>query len=54
MPKYYINKHPYLPVAIVRFFDKTVIMPAGVECDPNTTLDDVIVLDNEVKENLEQ
>jgi hypothetical protein len=53
MIKYKIKKHPYLPVAIVRFFDKTVIMPAGIECHPETTLDDIIVIeDNE--ENLEQ
>ena len=42
MTKYKVKKHSYLPVAIVRFFDKTVIMPAGIECHPETTLGDIV------------
>jgi hypothetical protein len=49
MVKYKVEKHPYLPIAIARFFDKTVIMPAGIECDPETTLDDIIVVETEVE-----
>jgi hypothetical protein len=52
MTKYKVKKHPYLPIAIVRFTDKTVIMPAGIECHPETTLDDIIVEGDE--ENLEE
>jgi hypothetical protein len=49
MVKYKVNKHPYLPIAIARFFDKTVIMPAGIECDPETTLDDIIVIETDIE-----
>jgi hypothetical protein len=46
--KYRIKKHPYLPVAIIRFSNKTVIMPEILECDPDTTLDDIeIINENE-------
>jgi hypothetical protein len=44
--KYKVEKHTYLPLAIARLFNKTVIMPAGIECHPETTLDDIIVIDN--------
>jgi len=43
--KYKVKKHKYLPIAIVRFNDKTIIMPANIECDPSTTLDDIEVID---------
>ena len=39
--KYRIKKHPYLPIAIVRFSNKTLIMPDIIECDPDTTLDEI-------------
>jgi len=39
--KYKVNKHNVLPKVIVRFVNKTVIYPAGVECHPQTTLDDI-------------
>jgi hypothetical protein len=51
--KYKVDKHPYLCVAIVRYSDKTMIMPAGIPCHPKTTLEDIIEIDNtpvEVKE----
>lgn len=41
-PKYKIKKHRYLPICIVKFANKTVIYPAGIECHPETTLDDII------------
>ena len=40
--KYKVDKHNILPKAIVRFVNKTVIYPAGVECHPQTTLDDIV------------
>jgi hypothetical protein len=48
--KYRIKKHPYLPVAIIRFSNKTLIMPEIIECDPDTTLDEIEII-NETKEN---
>jgi hypothetical protein len=45
--KYRIKKHPYLPVAIIRFPSKTVIMPEILECDPDTTLDDIEIINEE-------
>lgn len=39
--KYKIDKHNILPKTIVYFSNKTVIYPAGVECHPKTTLDDI-------------
>jgi hypothetical protein len=47
--KYKVEKHVYLPVAIARLSNKTIIMPAGIECHPETTLDDIIVIDNTPK-----
>lgn len=44
--KYKVEKHAYLPVAVIRLSDKTVIMPAGIECHPETTLEDIVVIDN--------
>jgi len=42
--KYKVEKHPILPVTIVRFINKTMIYPAQIECHPNTTLKDVVEL----------
>ena len=49
--KYRIKKHPYLPVAIVKLHNKTLIMPEILECDPDTTLDDIEVIDENKNEN---
>ena len=43
--KYEVEKHAYLPLAIVNFPSRTVIMPAGIECHPETTLDDIVVIE---------
>ena len=43
--KYEIKKHPYLCKAIVRFRDKTFIYPEVIECHPETTLDDIVEVD---------
>jgi len=51
--KYKVDKHAYLPLAIARLYNKTVIMPAGIECHPETTLDDIEVIDNSPKEKPE-
>jgi len=51
--KYKVDKHAYLPAAIVKFSNKTVIMPAGIECHPGTTLDDIEIIDNSPKEKPE-
>ena len=40
--KYVIPKHRYLPKAIIRFHDKVMIYPEGVECHPKTSLEDII------------
>jgi len=48
--KYRIKKHPYLPVAIVRFPNKTIIMPELIECDPDTTLDDIEIINKDEHE----
>ena len=40
--KYEVPKHNILPVAIARFINKTVILPSGIECHPNTTLEDIV------------
>jgi hypothetical protein len=44
--KYKVEKHSYLSVAIVKFGNIYKIMPAGVPCIPETTLDDIEVIDN--------
>jgi hypothetical protein len=49
MAKYEVEKHPYLPVAIVRLFDKIVIMPAGIECSSDTTLDDITIIETKTE-----
>jgi hypothetical protein len=48
--KYKVPKHAYLPVAIVRFANKTVIMPAGIECHPETEFDDIQVISPQKQE----
>ncbi len=40
--KYRVPKHKYLPKAIVRFGNKTLIYPSQIPCHPDTTLDDII------------
>lgn len=44
--KYKVEKHAYLCAAIVRYGDVYKIMPAGVSCIPETTLEDIEVIDN--------
>ncbi len=39
--KYKVDKHNVLPKTIVRFTNKTMIYPAGIECHPQTTLEDI-------------
>jgi len=45
--KYKVPKHNILPVAIVRFISKTMIYPAQIECHPETTLNDIVVIESE-------
>ena len=40
--KYEVIKHRILPVSIANFPNGRVIMPAGIDCHPETTLDDII------------
>ena len=40
--KYEVIKHRILPVSIANFPSGKVIMPAGIDCHPETTLDDII------------
>lgn len=47
--KYKVEKHPTLPVSIVRFKDKTMIYPAQIECHSKTTLDDIKVNEPKTK-----
>ena len=44
--KYKVEKHQYLPVSIIRFKNKYMIYPAGVPCIPETTLDDIEVIES--------
>ena len=44
--KYKVEKHRYLPVSIIRFKTKSMIYPAGVPCIPETTLDDIEVIES--------
>jgi len=44
--KYKVEKHAYLCVSIIKFGNKYMIMPAGVPCIPETTLNDIEVIDN--------
>jgi hypothetical protein len=44
--KYKVEKHRYLPVSIIRFKNKYMIYPAGVPCIPETTLDDIEVIES--------
>ena len=45
--KYKVAKHNILPKTIMRFVGKTMIYPAGIECHPKTTLDDVVEIQTE-------
>ena len=38
---YKVEKHPLLCTAIVNFVGKKIIMPQGIECHPDTTLNDI-------------
>jgi hypothetical protein len=40
--KYEVIKHRILPVTIANFPNGKVIMPAGIDCHPETTLNDII------------
>jgi hypothetical protein len=44
--KYRVEKHPSLCVAIVKFGTKYMIYPAGIPCIPETTLDDIEVIES--------
>ena len=44
--KYKVEKHRYLPVSIIRFGNKHMIYPAGIPCIPETTLDDIEVIES--------
>ena len=44
--KYKVEKHRYLPVSIIRFGNKSMIYPAGIPCIPETTLDDIEVIES--------
>ena len=46
--KYYIPRWRGLTKAIVRFEDRYVIMPHGIECHPKTTMDDIVIVDEPV------
>ena len=44
--KYRVEKHQYLPVSIIQFKNKYMIYPAGIPCIPETTLDDIEVIES--------
>jgi hypothetical protein len=44
--KYKVKKHAYLCVAIANFEGKYMIMPASIPCIPETTLDDIEVIED--------
>ena len=52
--KYKFKEWGGLCPAIVKFGDKKVIMPWGVECHPKTTIDDIEVIKKEKKEKINQ
>lgn len=45
--KYKVSKHNILPKTIVRFVGKTMIFPEGIECHPQTTLNDIVEIQTE-------
>lgn len=47
--KYKVKKHNYLCKSIVELNGKFIIMPAGIECHPKTTLDDIIEIEKKQK-----
>ena len=40
--KYKVEKHDYIPSAIVKLGTKTYIFPSGIECHPNTEFSDIV------------
>ena len=44
--KYRVEKHSYLCVSIIKFGNKYMIYPAGIPCIPETTLDDIEVIES--------
>ena len=46
--KYCLPKHNLLTKAIVKFGDRYVIMPHGIECHPKTTMDDIEIIETRV------
>ena len=46
--KYYIPRWRGLTKAIVRFENRYVIMPHGIECHPKTTMNDIVIVDEPV------
>ncbi len=44
--KYRVEKHAYLCVSIIKFGNKYIIYPAGIPCIPETTLDDIEVIES--------
>jgi hypothetical protein len=51
--KYRVKKHSILCKAIVKLKDRFVIMPSGIECHPDTTLEDIIEIDSKPKQKAE-
>jgi hypothetical protein len=45
--KYKVEKHRYLCVSIVKFGNKHFIYPQNIPCIPETTLDDIEVIDTD-------
>ena len=52
--KYIIPKYNLLPKCIVRLNGRYVIMPAGIDCHPKTTLDDIIMIDEDEPKKIEE
>tara|TARA_R110000803_G_scaffold48283_1_gene100291 strand:- start:282 stop:734 length:453 start_codon:yes stop_codon:yes gene_type:complete len=48
--KYYVSKPPIICITIVKLQDGHYIMPHGIKCHPNTTLNDVKFIKEEVKD----
>ena len=52
--KYEVKKHKYLPSVIANFLSGKVIMPAGIDCHPETTLDDIIEIVEETEQEKQE
>jgi hypothetical protein len=58
--KYKVEKHDYIPPAIVKLGTKTYIFPSGMECHPDTELSDIVEIKSqkqiqqEKKENIDE